>query len=87
MDLTDREKQIVSLLTLGYTNREIGKRLLISADTVSSHLSRIYQRTGAASRFDLAIMALGHELVHLDTCVEVATKRAEVNLLVKSFDW
>lgn len=87
MELSERERQIVILVSLGYTNREVAQRLSITHDTVGSHMSRIYARTGAASRFDLAVMAVLHGLVRFEQIAEVTVKRAEVNRLVNSFEW
>jgi len=39
-DLSDREKQVVALTCLGYTNPEIAEQLCISVLTVSSHVKR-----------------------------------------------
>lgn len=43
-ELTDREKQIVSLLTKGLLNREIGERLGISTRTVEVHRARAFKK-------------------------------------------
>ncbi|HEV3475063.1 MAG TPA: response regulator transcription factor, partial [Actinomycetota bacterium] len=48
--LTERELEILQLLAFGYTNREIGGRLFISADTVKTHLEHVYQKLGASDR-------------------------------------
>lgn len=86
-ELSEREQQIVRLLTIGLTNREIAQRLAISHDTVGSHLSRIYARTGAASRFDLAVMAIIAGLVQFEQVARITTARAEVNRLANSIEW
>lgn len=43
-ELTEREKQIVSLLTKGLLNREIGERLGISTRTVEVHRARAFKK-------------------------------------------
>lgn len=48
--LTERELQILQLLAFGQTNREIGKELFISPDTVKTHLEHIYQKLGTSDR-------------------------------------
>ncbi|MBE7534110.1 MAG: helix-turn-helix transcriptional regulator [Chloroflexi bacterium] len=48
--LTDREKQLLSLLVAGRTNRQIGEELHLSERTVCRILSRLYQRLGAKNR-------------------------------------
>ena len=56
--LSDRERDVVQLVVAGASNDEIGARLGISARTVESHLRRLFERTGAASRTELAGRAL-----------------------------
>jgi len=56
--LSLREFDVVSLVVDGRSNDEIGARLGISAKTVESHLTRIYERTQVASRTELAARAI-----------------------------
>ncbi|MFC4374123.1 LuxR C-terminal-related transcriptional regulator [Nocardia halotolerans] len=60
--LSDREREVVELVLLGLTYREIGARLYISAKTVEHHVARIRRRIGAGSRSELLSMlrAMGH---------------------------
>jgi DNA-binding CsgD family transcriptional regulator len=51
--LSDREREVASLVLDGQTYREIGGRLFISAKTVEHHVSRMRQRLGAGTRSDL----------------------------------
>jgi DNA-binding NarL/FixJ family response regulator len=46
-DLTDRERQVGDLILAGKTNREIGKALAISVNTVEAHRKSIYHKLGA----------------------------------------
>ena len=87
MDLSPRELQITVLVSLGYQNREIANTLRVSVETSSSHLARVYKKTGAASRLDLALLALGHGLVDLELCTKVAQTRAAVNKHVGAYEW
>ncbi len=48
--LTKKELQVASLLLVCETRREIAEQLFISEDTVKSHLSHIYKKTGVSSR-------------------------------------
>jgi len=57
-DLTERERQILLLISQGLTDREIGDRLFISASTVRSHLDRIAEKTGQRRRAELTRLAL-----------------------------
>jgi len=56
--LSRREVEVVSLVVDGRSNDEIGVRLGISAKTVESHLTRIYERTNVATRTELAMRAI-----------------------------
>lgn len=49
-DLTNREKQVLSLVIMGLTNREIAQKLFISESTVKSHLNTGYRKLGVHSR-------------------------------------
>ncbi len=51
--LTARESEIVHLLLLRYTHREIADRLFISPRTVERHVYNVYQKTGISNRFEL----------------------------------
>jgi DNA-binding NarL/FixJ family response regulator len=55
--LSDREREVVALVAEGASNDEIGARLGISSRTVESHLRRLFERLGAASRAELAARA------------------------------
>jgi DNA-binding CsgD family transcriptional regulator len=51
--LTRREKEVVSLVAQGKTNKEIATELFISYHTVVSHMRSIFEKTGVKNRFDL----------------------------------
>ncbi|ARJ05121.1 helix-turn-helix transcriptional regulator [Cnuibacter physcomitrellae] len=55
--LTEREHDVLELLSQGASNREIAARLFISAKTVSVHVSNILRKTGAASRTEAVYLA------------------------------
>jgi DNA-binding CsgD family transcriptional regulator len=61
--LTERERELVTLVAQGHTNAEIAARLFISGRTVSSHLDRIRDKTGRRRRADLTRLALQEGLV------------------------
>lgn len=56
--LTDREREILSLVAEGETDAEIAEHLFISVRTVHSHLDRIRDKTGQRRRADLTRLAL-----------------------------
>ncbi|MFF2496569.1 AAA family ATPase [Agromyces sp. NPDC058064] len=55
--LTGRERELLPYLVDGRTYAEIAELLTISEKTVSSHVSNLLRKTGAANRVDLARMA------------------------------
>lgn len=56
--LSPREHDVVRLVADGRTNDEIGVALGIGAKTVETHLSRVFERFGVASRAELAARAV-----------------------------
>jgi DNA-binding NarL/FixJ family response regulator len=59
--LSYREKQILALVVLGYTNGQIGARLFLAESTVKSHLSSSFAKLGVRSRSDAAALVLDPE--------------------------
>ncbi|MDQ1584705.1 MAG: hypothetical protein QOH80_70, partial [Actinomycetota bacterium] len=55
--LTAREREVLTLVAQGRSNRDIGKQLFISAKTVSVHVSNILAKLGAAGRTEAAAVA------------------------------
>jgi DNA-binding CsgD family transcriptional regulator len=55
--LTDREREVLSLVARGMSNREIGTELFITPKTASVHVSNILGKLGAASRTEAAAIA------------------------------
>ena len=56
--LSAREHDVVRLVADGRTNDEIGAALRIGAKTVETHLARLFERLGVASRTELAMRAV-----------------------------
>ncbi len=65
--LTPRELQVVTLLCDGLTNAEIGRELCIESDTVTRHLSTVFDKTGLSNRVGVAMLAVRSGLVKLPT--------------------
>jgi DNA-binding NarL/FixJ family response regulator len=57
--LTARERDIVDLLVLGFTAREISAELNISFHTVRTHIRNVYDKSGVASRTELVRWQIG----------------------------
>ncbi|HEY6760010.1 MAG TPA: response regulator transcription factor [Baekduia sp.] len=60
VDLTAREREILSLLAEGRSNKVIARRLDIAEQTVKNHLSRIFQTLGVTDRTQAALWAQRH---------------------------
>lgn len=58
--LTDRELEVLRLMTRGYTNREIAGLLFLAEGTVKNHVSTILLKLGARDRTNAVLRAL-HE--------------------------
>jgi DNA-binding NarL/FixJ family response regulator len=61
--LTQREIEVVGLVTEGCSNREVASRLSITEDTVKRHLTNIFDKVGMSTRLELALFALKNKLV------------------------
>jgi len=57
--LTIREKQVLDLILLARSNREIARELGIEERTVKAHVGRLMRKTGAENRIDLSMKILG----------------------------
>lgn len=56
--LSFREKQILGMVVMGFTNSEISARLFLAESTVKSHLSSAFTKLGVRSRNEAASMIL-----------------------------
>jgi HD-GYP domain-containing protein (c-di-GMP phosphodiesterase class II) len=61
--LSDREIEVLKLMTQGLSNREMGRRLYISPRTAEHHVQHIYTKIGVSSRAAAAMFAMEHGLV------------------------
>ncbi|QDQ12346.1 response regulator [Streptomyces spectabilis] len=61
--LTDRERQILTVIGQGWTNTEIAARLHLAESTVKTHVGRILAKTGARDRVQAVILAYDTKLV------------------------
>ncbi len=62
VDLTARELEILGLLVLGRTKREIAAQLVVSHSTVHTHTVHIYAKCQVSTRAGLAMFAMRHGL-------------------------
>jgi DNA-binding NarL/FixJ family response regulator len=56
--LSAREEQVLELLAMGHTNREIAERLRIGVKSVETYRARLREKLGARSRADLVRVAI-----------------------------
>jgi len=56
--LSDRENEVLSLVTKGYSNKEIAQELCISVNTVKNHISNIMKKMNVKNRNQLIISFL-----------------------------
>jgi DNA-binding NarL/FixJ family response regulator len=61
--LSEREREVLSLVAAGLSNEEIAARLVISPLTARTHVSRILTKTGARDRAQLVVLAYESRLV------------------------
>jgi len=64
--LSDREREVLRLLALGYTNQEISKQLFISVRTAETHRARIMQKLRLTTRAELVRVAIERGLLAED---------------------
>ncbi|GGK19398.1 DNA-binding response regulator [Streptomyces camponoticapitis] len=61
--LTDREREILTVIGQGWTNTEIAARLHLAESTVKTHVGRVLAKTGSRDRVQAVILAYEARLV------------------------
>ena len=57
VNTTEREQEVLTLLSEGLTVKEVASKLFISSHTVISHKKSLYEKIGASNCFQLGMMA------------------------------
>jgi two-component system, NarL family, nitrate/nitrite response regulator NarL len=65
--LTPRELDVVGCIVEGCSNRDIAKQFSLSEETVKRHVSNTFDKTGVSTRLELALFAIAHQVVALQT--------------------
>ncbi len=63
LDLTEREREVLSLMVEGLNNTQIAGRLTVSPSTIKSHVSNVLSKLGVASRTEAVTLALRNRIV------------------------
>ena len=63
VNLTERERQVLTLMVAGLNNIQIAAKLKVSPSTVKSHVSAILNKLGVESRTEAATQALRNQLI------------------------
>jgi two-component system, NarL family, nitrate/nitrite response regulator NarL len=65
--LTPRELEVVGCIVEGCSNRDIAKQYSISEERVKRHLSKVFDKTGVSTRLEVALFAIAHQVLALQT--------------------
>lgn len=63
-DLTEREREVLALMSDGYSNQQIAERLVVSLSTAKFHVSSIISKLGASSRTEAVSLALKNKIIN-----------------------
>ncbi len=62
--LTDRELEVLSLISSGKTNKEIADKLYVSVNTIKTHLLKIYEKLDVKNRTQAVVKASDLEILN-----------------------
>ena len=63
-DITDRESEVLRLISFGYSNKEIAGQLDLSVKTVEAHKANAMRKLGITSRIDIVKYAILRDWLH-----------------------
>lgn len=64
--LTERERKVLNGLMLGMTDQQISKRLVVSPETIKTHVKHIYQKLCVDNRTKAVVKSIGAGLISLE---------------------
>ena len=64
-ELTEREREVLTLVARGYTNKQIAEALYVTEKTARNHVSHILEKLELSRRTQAAVFAIEHKLVPL----------------------
>ncbi len=73
-DLSEREREVLRLLALGYGNQEIAALLHLSPRTVETHRANALSKLGIATRADIVRVALEARLLTVEAALDAASR-------------
>lgn len=62
-DLTEREREVLTLIAAGLSNQEIARQIYVSPSTVKTHAARAMMKLGARDRAQLVVLAYEADVV------------------------
>ncbi|MCI0574860.1 MAG: response regulator transcription factor [Chloroflexi bacterium] len=62
-DLTERERDVLTLMVAGLNNTEIAEKLVVSPSTIKSHVSNILAKLGVGGRTEAIVLAVRRGLI------------------------
>lgn len=62
-ELTEREREVLTLVARGYTNKQIADTLTVTEKTARNHVSHILEKLGLSRRSEAAVFAIENKLV------------------------
>ncbi|GHF78439.1 DNA-binding response regulator [Kitasatospora xanthocidica] len=77
VEITDREREVLTLVGLGLSNTEIATHLHVSLSTAKTHVGRLLMKLGARDRAQLVIAAYDARLVRPASATETHRTRAD----------
>jgi DNA-binding NarL/FixJ family response regulator len=73
VELTERENQVLALLTQGETTNSIGGKLTISNATARNHIQNILAKLGVHNRLEAVAFALRHKVIEPGRLYDIPT--------------